>query len=198
MYPIFGKYTKLDVQKRVRAEVVISILKILAPPDQICFALTCKCLYNIFLEFLRVQNKFPCQLCPLGRRRPAIYRNIETERKPRTHLLRRLENGRWRYCPGCWTLHPRSSWHLPLNKTQMLLKKPFCMPYAGKVDLCPSLTASFPDLYNLIGTIKIAWLAHARSYYYEGLLERVRGTLRHECSFGEHPFADVRVITTFD
>lgn len=76
------------------------------------------------------------------------------------------------------------------------------MPYAGRVDLCPCLTVSFPDVDHLIGTIKIAKQGYAQTHYYGGLVEnidRVCGTLRHECAVEDHPSsANVRVITMFD
>ncbi|KAH8697091.1 hypothetical protein BGW36DRAFT_358904 [Talaromyces proteolyticus] len=60
---------------------------------------------------------------------------------------------------------------------------------------------SFPDMDHLIGTIKIAKQGYARTHYYDGLLEnvdRVCGTLRHDCNFEDHPSANVHVITMLD
>jgi hypothetical protein len=184
----------------MRTEVVNALFKVLPPADQICFALSCRSLYNQFLAFLRAQNQWAFQLCPLGKR-PALFRNIDSETRPRTDLLRRLENKRWRYCSGCWKLHPRSAWRIPLSKKQLLFQKPYCMPYAGRVDLCPCMTITFPDLDHLIGTLKIARQGYARTHYYDGLLEnidRVSGTLRHDCTFKSHPAANVHVITTLN
>lgn len=198
--PFIWKHDRVDIMRRLSPEVVNAILELLAPPDQICFSLSSKFLYSHFLVVLLAENKWPFQLCPF-KRRPVMSRNIDTETQPRTHLLRQLENRRWRYCSECWKLHRRSAWHYPLSRKQRLFLKPFCMPYAGKVELCPCLTISFPGMDHLIGTIKIAKQGYARTYYYDGLLEnvdRVCGILRHDCTFQDHPAANVRINTTFD
>ncbi|KAJ5577876.1 uncharacterized protein N7459_006840 [Penicillium hispanicum] len=76
--------------------------------DRVCFALTCK---PIFMRLHRILQAPDLQY-PHDRvhdERPFLRRR-NIEKHPRTKLVRRLETSHWKYCIGCWKLHPRSEW----------------------------------------------------------------------------------------
>lgn len=188
-----------NVVKKVPAEILDLIFDLLSTADQICFALTCKSLHSYCLARLTVQNKRFSQLVPTEVR-PALFRNMDAENRPRVQLVCRLQNRRWRYCDVCWKLHRPSAWRWPLTKRQSLSKNWLCRQYAGRVELCPCLTITFPDLHHLIETVKHAEQQSARCRYYNGLVknskERYR-LLQHACTFKKHPAAHLRVTTSF-
>lgn len=191
---------------KIPPEIIDYIFKFLSVLDQICLALSCKSMYTRFLCVLEVQKLRLSELLP-PQGRPVMHRNIDDlQNWPRIQLLHRLQDRRWKYCSGCWNLHRHSAWRYPLGS---LLRprsnlpsprRPLCMPYAGKFEFCPCLTMTFPDMLHLIGTIKLAKAKDpsTRRYYSIGMFchpisGRIRGMIRHVCTFRGHPLADVRV-----
>jgi hypothetical protein len=173
--PIISR-KKPDAATRLPSKVVHSTLQCLSIPDQICYALTCKSLYTHYISFLETHDRqrlFPL----LHTEQRLLYRKINLENantlQVQQLLIPRLETSRWRHCDECWKLHRPSAWRPPLFPWQ---KKPSCMPFAGKVDLCPCRTISFPNaLYSLTATQYTP--------------------LKHECTFRDHALTDVDIIT---
>jgi len=131
---------------RIPSEMVALILTFLSTPDQICFSLSCKYVLNCFRSSLKAQGMQLAQLLP-PEEHSIICPNVGT--KPRIHLLRRLENDRWKYCCECWTLHPQSTlkthqepycFQCQTIHGQNCSNHGICMAYAGEVDICPCLT----------------------------------------------------------
>jgi hypothetical protein len=74
------------------------------------------------------------------------------------------------------------------------------MQYAGRVELCPCLTITSPNIHYLIGTINLAEQFPEQSRYYNGLVKNLNdgyGSLQHICMFQKHPAAHLRIATTF-
>ncbi|KAJ5902325.1 hypothetical protein N7495_002853 [Penicillium taxi] len=110
----------------VTDELLDRISKHLNPLDKASLALTCANFYISF-ELTQVRGvdsilRTPeLQYPPVCLRREHPFIHNELELHPRTKLVRSLENARWRYCPDCSKLHPRSGWNEPIFKP--LLKK---------------------------------------------------------------------------
>lgn len=210
---IFCQYqSRSYVLLKIPPEIVGIILALLPIPDQICFSLSCKYLYECFCFILEARGiRLPWLIPP--EKRPILCSRPNIEQRPRIQLLRQLENSRWRYCSECWRLHPRSAWHNPRSIRFLSLKmhnSPYqpldsrgCMPYAGEVDICPCLTITFLDKLRLIETIKSARQRdpNERQYYYTNMLYhpsagRLRKYLGHSCMFMNHPLAKVPIRTS--
>ncbi|OJJ45347.1 hypothetical protein ASPZODRAFT_143982 [Penicilliopsis zonata CBS 506.65] len=197
-------------------EIVGIIFTFLPLPDQICLSLSCRCLYSCFKLFLKSQNKEIPKLLP-PQDRPILCLKDSADKNLRIQLLRQLENRQWRYCSGCWFLHPPSAWKSPGPTKPRLSPYRYncgkwhsrrsCMPYAGEVDLCPCLRISFHDKTHLIMTIKSAREGRGGGGgeegggYYNGILrhpeiESGYNFLRHICTFTQHPSAHVKLQTT--
>lgn len=201
MWPVFKRLNAQggDTIKKVPAEMLDLILNLLSTADKICFALTCKSVYSHYLACLTAQNKQFSKLFPTEAR-PALFRNRDAETLPRVQLVRRLQNKRWRYCDVCWKLHRPSAWRWPLIKRQSRSGNWLCRQYAGRVEFCPCLTITFPDLHHLIETAKHARQHPAPYKYYNGLVRKSKDSyeiLQHVCTFENHSAAHLRVTTSF-
>jgi hypothetical protein len=74
------------------------------------------------------------------------------------------------------------------------------MAYAGEVEICPCLTTSFPDKLALIAACKNASKqVHngRRDYFNKALYSNGSKVLWHKCTFTDHPFMKVEVLTSF-
>lgn len=185
--------------QKVPPEIVDLIFSFLPPGDQICFALSCKSLYNLFLSLLSLHNKRPLHVVP-PEKRPAIIRNIDIDQHPRPQLIRRLENDRWKYCRDCWTLHQPSA--LRGLKNKELTVHPTlstCMPFADNADICPCITMTPSDALHLMEIHrKNRDLGLRVSSYYGGFLKSNAGfSITHSCTFEDHSGAKVVIETLF-
>ncbi|KAH8695142.1 hypothetical protein BGW36DRAFT_429030 [Talaromyces proteolyticus] len=167
---------KPDIATRLPSKVVHSTLQFLSIPDQICYALTCKSLYTHYISFLETHDRqrlFPL----LHTDERLLYRKINLENanilQVQHLLIPRLETSRWRHCDECWKLHRPSAWRPRLFSWQ---KDHSCMPFAGKVDLCPCMTITFLNALHLLTATKYT-------------------PFKHECTFRDHRLADVDIIT---
>ncbi|KAH8705157.1 hypothetical protein BGW36DRAFT_421724 [Talaromyces proteolyticus] len=180
-------------------------------PDQLCFALCCKYLYAHYKSFtetlksLRLAHVLPHEPKPMFCNKGS---NIEIRHKSRIEFLLRLEDSRWKYCSGCWSLHQKSAWEPPKIRFPLPLKianwgKPKCMPYAGQIDLCPCWTITLPEIRHLIRetqypgniplrSIRLTLRSYAPLYSHVRKIGRV-----HSCSFQAHPFANVGITNGF-
>lgn len=146
-------------------EIMERIFPMLSCPDQVCFALSCKTTFSCFLKFLALQQKTIQDMLPREHR---TFLNFTYTPQPRTQLVRRLQNARWKFCPQCLTLHQYSSlrafkskWLLVLHLQPSSLITPRCSPrrcdqlYAGIVDVFPGLSITVRDKLDLINALKI-------------------------------------------
>lgn len=85
---------------------IFKMFTILPTTDGICFALRCKFTLAFYLEILRVRGR----TMPVKPQR--MFLGVKIFPWFRIHLLRRLQNPRWKFCAQCWTLHPRSVWNI--------------------------------------------------------------------------------------
>lgn len=210
---IFRHRTISSFTQKIPPEIVRVIFTFLSIPDQICLSLTCRYLYACFLSFLDAQKLHFHQLLP-PETRPMLCRNVDTEKQPRIQLLCQLGNSRWKYCSECWNLHRHSAWHAPWfiwgSKEPRYLYSPLlygrygCMPYAGKVDICPCLTITFRDKLSLMETIKSVQekIHDGYEYYYDNIIyhqsfSELRKFIGHNCTFTSHPLAKVQINTEF-
>lgn len=186
---------------KIPSEILDAIFAILSIPDQICLALSCKRLYAHYLSLIEAKRKPLHQLLPRERRKRLCPHN-ESKNRPRLQLLHQLQNKRWKYCAGCWNLHPPSAWsslHLP-GRARPTSR---CKPYAGAVDICPCLTISASDKLHLIKTL--GKLKHAEGEPPKGLKDysshvtyqppgaEIPGSLFHACVVTAHPLAKVEI-----
>lgn len=139
-----------------------------------------------------------------------MHRNIvDLQNWPRIQLLHRLEDKRWKYCSGCWNMHRHSAWRHPSGLSLRSssdfpsLRKPMCMPCAGKIDVCPCLTMTIPDKLHLMATLELTKERDpsTRQHYFDGLFYhpvfgRMRRGLAHDCTLTSHPLANVSVSVT--
>lgn len=106
-----------------------------------------------FQSYIQGRRQTISKLFP-RRERPIISANSAS--LPRTKLLIRLQNNRWRYCNQCWTLHPHSAWRA-LRSNWKLYQQPCnsgcslvgaqsqkcSFLYAGEVLVCPCQAITF-------------------------------------------------------
>lgn len=190
---------------RLPPKIIKLIFLRLSIPDLICVLLTCKYFFGS-----QVPGKGLARLIP-PEERVMLCKNGKLERKPRVQLLRQLENRRWRYCSGCWNLHPRSEWRAP--RFLMLFPKRYndppvgarscCVPFAGEVDICPCLTITLPDKIRLMETINFARQRDpsTQQYYYNTALHhpvsgRLQNPVGHECTILTHPRIRLVILTS--
>lgn len=93
------------IYPKVPLEIVLEIFAHLESSDQICLSLCCKYLYEAFLYLLKLKRLDSARLYP-PETRPLLCLNNEANERPRTRLLRQLEDKRWKFCNECWFLHP--------------------------------------------------------------------------------------------
>lgn len=194
-------------RRSVPPELIERILGLLTTPDQICFGLSCRYIFACLERYLKTQGMKICELFPPEER---VMLCPNAKEKPRIQLLLRLKNDRWKYCHDCSTLHPSALCRVRPQKPCCFkcyfLKADFqCMPYAGKVDICPCTSITFRDKLHLIRQCKdtqthilrpgeiifgdnVPLNADSRKPY---------GNLRHDCEFTGHSSIGVRIRTDF-
>lgn len=212
--PSFSLYPKIPLP------IVLDIFACLSLSDQVCFSLCCKYLYEAYLYLIRTKKLNIARLCP-PEKRPLLCLNKETNEHPRVQLLRQIENRRWRFCNECWFLHPpdkkrthcltgrgtprrlTSLWRSNSSRDYFFDEESFTRHY-GIVEICPCLTITFQDKIHLMeelesieregpGSTAILPTSLPDSLGHEFH----RGRIRHRCSFADHPFAKVQVVTDF-
>lgn len=190
-------------------------------PDQLCFSLCCKYLYTHYKSFLKRFHTLKTLAHVLPRESKPMFctkgSNIEIRHKSRIEFLLRLEDRRWKYCSGCWSLHQKSAWEPPklLGRFSLPLKianlgKPKCMPYAGQIDLCPCWTITFPEKRRLFREcyglyddgrrrrdIARSRFSHKIRHYAPPYSRINRHGRIHKCSFQAHPFANLSITSGF-
>ncbi|PYI00347.1 hypothetical protein BO78DRAFT_330276 [Aspergillus sclerotiicarbonarius CBS 121057] len=212
LQPIFPQLRSNTALRKIPPELVEMVFAFLPVQDQICFGLSCKYIFtclNSYLETHQIQLR---QLLP---REERVMLCPNVKRRPRIQLLLRLENDHWRYCSDCWTLHPHSTWlalqslwkglqRRSCSECQLLQGQMCCMPYAGKVDICPCVSITFRDKLHLMQMCKDARKVvppGTKNYNDNALLppgsSQLLENLRHECNFTDHPFISIRVKTEF-
>ncbi|KAL4906949.1 hypothetical protein BDW74DRAFT_150059 [Aspergillus multicolor] len=132
------------------------ILRYLSIVDQACLALTCKPLYMVLgqvleSELFRFPRLYQLQLPAYGYALAMVglTNNKSSFGHLRRQLLRRLEDGRAKYCVKCMKLHSRghfaeSAYHGPIYY------RPYCCPEAGIVDLCPCACMTMADRQRVV------------------------------------------------
>lgn len=122
----------------------------------------------------------------------------------RIHLLRRLQNSRWKFCAQCWSLHPRSLWNIqPFCRLDHKLCSHGChtlgsrkcyLPYAGEFDLCPCSRLNIHHKLQLISLCQQEPLdSKGRFQQLTNRSCRCIEMLLHACTFNGHPFAQVHI-----
>ena len=190
-----------SISEKVPLDILVNILYFLSISDQVCFSISCKYLYGSFLVVLRIHEIDLSKLLPFEKR-PVLCYNNDVENRPRIQLLRRLEDSRWEYCQYCWAVHPRHTWCsqvLGLRLPRRFHYKPIVLNlqlsnelqpsilHAGKVDIRPCPTITFPDKLHLKRTISTIRNNDTVTceYYYNNILYRpvigIPDMLCHDC-----------------
>lgn len=131
-------------------ELLDEVFSYLPLPSQVCLALSCKGLYELFNTVLQAKElRFP-HLVP---RRDEIFLNtryvLSKEYIVRMELLLQLENSRWACCAGCQKLHRRKEF-LPKSRLQKYPLRRMCMSGSGLVDLCPCIALTIRDRKHVV------------------------------------------------
>lgn len=131
-------------------ELLDRVFSYLPLPTQVCLALSCKGLYELFNTVLQAEQlRFP-QLVP---RRDEVFLNtryvLSKEYILRMELLLQLENSRWACCAGCQKLHRRKEF-LPLSQLKKYPLTRLCMFGSGLFDLCPCITLTIRDQKHVV------------------------------------------------
>lgn len=183
---------------KMHPKIVFRVFTILSTSDAICFALSCKFTLAYYLEILRVRGR----TMPVTPQR--MFLGVKIIPWIRIHLLRRLQNSRWKFCAQCWKLHPRSVWNIqPFWRLDHKLCSYGChtlgsrkcyLPYAGEVDMCPCSNLNIHHKLQLIS------LCHHQPLDSKGGVQHLTNRsckciemLVHTCTFNGHPFAQVQI-----
>ncbi|RAL01925.1 uncharacterized protein BO80DRAFT_47253 [Aspergillus ibericus CBS 121593] len=210
---IFPQIQSKTTLPKIPPKIIENIFAILSIPDQICFGLSCKYIFTCLNSYLETHQKQLRQLLP-PEKRVLLCPNVK--RRPRIQLLLQLENNHWRYCDDCWTLHPHSTWrtvqsvrrHLQkryCSECQLLFQRQIrCMPYAGKVDICPCVTITFCDKLQLMQLCRDARRVVPPGTRYSNNnatlppgSNQPHEKLQHECTFAGHPLIAIHIKTEF-
>lgn len=136
-------------------ELLDEVFSYLPLPSQVCLALSCKGLYQLFNTVLQAEQlRFP-HLVPRTEENFLNTRYVlSKEYLLRMELLVLLENSRWACCAGCQKLHRRDEFlPKPRLKKHHLKKHPLkrmCMPESGLLDLCPCITLTIRDRKHVV------------------------------------------------
>lgn len=143
-------YTKIQLNhiKTLPNEILCCIFGMLHIADQICLAVCCKSYYYFFRSLLEMRDLNLSQL--LRETRPVFCLNVEVKKSERVQLLRQLENAKWKFCFGCWNLHPLSAWKQDSCWKCDEIRGRRCAPCNGLVNLCPCLTITKLNQVELI------------------------------------------------
>lgn len=192
--------------------IVLEISRQLSVPDQVCFSLSCKYLYEAFRYLLGTKPVQISHICP-PESRPVLCINTNIEQRPRVQLLRQLEDSRWKFCDECWLLHPRvkrKAHRLTLRdkfRGFIVFPSPKLLEntdfqHSGMIEICPCLTITFSDKLRLIDEIEKLEKRdpHKNNQDPPKLptqwpYDLSHGRLRHRCTFTDHPFAHLEVVT---
>ena len=131
-------------------EILDEVFSYLPLPSQVCLALSCKGLYELFHTVLQAEQlRFP-HLAP---RREEYFLDtryvLSKEYLLRMELLVLLENSRWACCAACQKLHRRTEF-LPRSRSKDYPLTRLCMFGAGLLDLCPCITLSIRDRKHVV------------------------------------------------
>lgn len=192
--------------QQIPSDIFTIIFTFLSVPDQVCFALSCKQIFESFHLFLKAQDKQLSQLLP-RETRSILCPNAK--KRPRNQLLLQLENKRWKYCSDCWILHPPPKlWSgaasAPYCPKCHLLGRFTCSQTCStrltdEIHLCPCLSITFRDKLHVLRTCIESRRHPGGVFYYNGVCQMPTFDTRlvdllHKCTF-EHPFYKVNVET---
>ena len=128
---------------RMLMELLLKVFSYLALPSQVCLAMSCKGLYQLFGSVLQTDD-----LC-FPRLSSRMSRYIQTkEHHSWMTLLIQLENCCWACCAYCQKLHPHKefmSFYLPMHPQWR-----GCNPWARVVDLCPCIALILWDRKHIM------------------------------------------------
>lgn len=172
-------------------EILLEVFSYLPLPSQVCLALSCKSMYQLFNTVLQAEElRFP-QLVP---RRDEIFLNtryvLSKEYILRMELLLQLENSRWACCAGCQKLHRRKEF-LPKSRLKKYPLRRMCMSGSGLVDLCPCIALTIRDrkhvVQYLMGSNNLSFVD--KGYLEDSCNDKGERCLIHKCT----SYATVRV-----
>lgn len=202
--------TQSQLEHKFPPELIDTIISFLPTPDQVCFALSCKYIFDCLSTWLKRKHTSLRQLLP------RLILSPNRLKRSREQLLTQLESERWEFCK-CQILHPRiCPITCGLTKEECEFKKVLICPKLylrdfdpmGSItlDLCPCMTITARDSSHIYETWKAA-VCSGRThtgleYYYNGALShsaagRVDRFLRHTCNreYLQHPLGNVRAHT---
>ena len=125
---------------RMPMELLLNVFSLLELPSQVCLAMSCKGLYQLFGSVLQADDLcFP---------RLSSRKGGAKKYHRRMTLLTQLEDSRWACCAGCQKLHPRKEFE-SFSMCQYPHRRE-CMSWAGLVDLCPCITLTPRDKNHIV------------------------------------------------
>ena len=131
----FSIHRREPIIFRMPMELLLNVLSLLELPSQVCLAMSCKGLYQLFGSVLQADDLcFP---------RLSSRKGGAKKCHRRMTLLTQLEDSRWACCTGCQKLHPRKEFE-SFSMSQYPHRRE-CMSWAGLVDLCPCITLTPRD-----------------------------------------------------
>lgn len=176
-------------------ELLLLIFSLLPFPSQVCFALTCKHMYQLFSSVLDDERLcFPRVFSSKKFEIPSNEPHI-----PRNQVLTLLQNNRWAYCSGCLKLHPRSEFGLWLLPKPSIRK---CMDNAGIEHLCDCISLTPRHQMRLERWLKTGFIDTSSDFYGNARIfqlsrdERGRPYLLHQCSMMDNADANIQLTMT--
>ena len=136
----FSIHRREPIIFRMPMELLLNVLSLLELPSQVCLAMSCKGLYQLFGSVLQADDLcFP---------RLSSRKGGAKKCHRRMTLLTQLEDSRWACCAGCQKLHPRKEFE-SFSMSQYPHRRE-CMSWAGLVDLCPCITLTPRDKNHIV------------------------------------------------
>ena len=130
---------------RMPMELLLDIFSLLELPSQVCLAMTCKGLYQLFGSVLQADDLWFPRLSSRKGRYPQT-----KEYHLRMTLLVQLEDRRWACCAACQKLHPRKEFSSFYMSEYPSPHQRSCKSWAGLVDLCPCITLTPRDRKRIV------------------------------------------------
>ena len=136
----FSIHRREPIIFRMPMELLLNVFSLLELPSQVCLAMSCKGLYQLFGSVLQADDLcFP---------RLSSRKGGAKKYHRRMTLLTQLEDSRWACCAGCQKLHPRKEFE-SFSMSQYPHRRE-CMSWAGLVDLCPCITLTPRDKNHIV------------------------------------------------
>jgi hypothetical protein len=175
-------------------DVLLLIFPLLPLLLQVCLALTCKSLYELFGHVLSDESlAWPRQFASKDYM-PLVYQSD----LPRNQLIFMLEDDYWIYCSLCLKLHPQSRFERGRRSFPLYLR--WCKNGKGVLDISPCLSLTFDERDRLEQCLRAGLLdpgmPRSSRHAFRLSVDHRGRHLIHECSIDDHANAFITIRVT--